>query len=50
VLHVRVPDLDWRTQLAGFVPHYLARLNSMLSQNVTRIEFVLPEKKAAHRA
>lgn len=50
VLRVRVPDLDWRTQLLAFVPQYLQGLNSMLSRPVSRIEFVLPEKKAAHRA
>lgn len=50
VLRVRVPDADWRAQLAEFVPHYLVRINSMLPEPVSRIEFVLPEKKAAHRA
>ncbi len=50
VLRVRVPDADWRTQLADFVPQYLLGLNSMLSHRVNHIEFVLPEKKAPHRA
>ena len=50
VLRVRVPDFTWRSQLADFVPQYLARLGSMLGDKVQRIEFVLPEKKAVHRA
>ncbi len=50
VLQVRVPDLTWRNQLSDFVPQYLLGLNSMLGNKVQRIEFVLPEKKAAHRA
>lgn len=50
VLQVRVPDLTWRTQLSDFVPQYLVALNSMLGSKVQRIEFVLPEKKSAHRA
>ncbi len=50
VLHVRVPDLAWRTQLSDFVPQYLVGLNSMLGNKVQRIEFVLAEKKASHRA
>ena len=50
VLQVRVPDTTWRGQLSDFVPQYLAGLNSMLGDRVQRIEFVLPEKKAAHRA
>lgn len=50
VLQVRVPDLTWRSQLSDFVPQYLVGLNSMLGNKVQRIEFVLAEKKAAHRA
>ena len=50
VLRVRVPDADWRSQLLDFVPHYLLGLNAMLGDKVQRIDFVLPEKKAAHRA
>lgn len=50
VLRVRVPDAAWRSQLADFAPQYLARLGSMLGAKVQRIEFVLPEKKVAHRA
>lgn len=50
VLRVRVPDASWRGQLADFVPQYLAALDSMLGAKVQRIEFVLEEKKAPHRA
>lgn len=50
VLRVRVPDVTWRSQLADFVPQYLAALGPMLGSKLQRIEFVLPEKKAAHRA
>lgn len=49
-LRVRVPDSTWRAQLSDFVPHYLVGLGPMLGEKVQRIEFVLPEKKAAHRA
>lgn len=50
VLRVRVPDATWRSQLADFVPQYLAALDSMLGSKVHRIEFVVAEKKASHRA
>ncbi|HVP43383.1 MAG TPA: DciA family protein [Terriglobales bacterium] len=50
VLRVRVPDATWRSQLSDFVPQYLLGLDSMLGKKVQRIEFVLPEKKASHRA
>ncbi len=50
VLRVRVPDATWRTQLAEFVPQYLAALNSMLSAKVEHIELVPQEKKPTHRA
>jgi len=50
VLRVQVSDLTWRSQLADFAPQYRARLDSMLGSKVQRIEFVLPEKKASHRA
>lgn len=50
VLRVRVPDPSWRMQLTDFVPEYLAALDAMLGAKVQRIEFVLEEKKAAHRA
>jgi hypothetical protein len=44
VLRVRVPDEAWRANLGGFVPRYLELLNTMLSRNVEKIEFVPPEK------
>lgn len=50
VLRVEVPDATWRAQLADFAPQYLHLLNQMVKERVQRIEFVLPEKKAAHRA
>ncbi len=50
VLQVRVPDTTWRNQLVDFAPQYLVGLNSMLSEKVQRIEFVLAEKKASQRA
>ncbi len=50
VLQVRVPDATWRSQLIEFVPQYLVGLSSMMGDKVQRIEFVLPEKKATHRA
>ncbi len=50
VLRVRVPDAAWRNELSEFVPQYLLGLDTMLGTKVQRIEFVLPEKKAANRA
>ncbi len=50
VLRVRVPDAAWGEELMGFVPQYLASLNSLLSAPVERIEFIPEEKKLPHRA
>lgn len=50
VLQVQVPDAGWRSQLQGFVPHYLDALNRIAGGSVERIEFVLPARKEARRA
>ncbi len=40
VLTVTVPDNAWRQQLQSLTPRYLAALNQITSEKVTRIEFV----------
>ena len=44
VLRVRVPDEAWRVNLTGFVPRYLELLNTMLREQVEKIEFVPPQR------
>ena len=44
LLRVRVPDEAWRVNLAAFVPRYLELLNTMLREQVEKIEFVPPQK------
>jgi len=39
VLTVAVPDEGWRLQLQSFVPQYLAGLNRLVQEPVSRIEF-----------
>ena len=39
VLTVAVPDEGWRRQLQSFTPQYLAALNQICAEPVTRIEF-----------
>ncbi len=39
VLTIAVPDEGWRQQLQSFVPQYLAALNRMVQEPVSRIEF-----------
>jgi hypothetical protein len=48
-LRVRVPDEAWRANLAGFMPRYIELLNTMLSQRVEKIEFVLPQKASQRK-
>jgi len=40
VLTVSVPDETWRSQLQSLGPQYLAALNELTPQPVSRIEFV----------
>ncbi len=39
VLTVAVPDEAWRQQLQSFIPQYLAALNQMVTEPVSKIEF-----------
>ena len=39
VLTVAVPDESWRQQLQSFIPQYVAALNQMVSEPVSKIEF-----------
>jgi hypothetical protein len=41
ILRVQVPDAGWRTELQSLAPRYVAVMNRYLSENVSRIEFVL---------
>ena len=38
VLTVAVPDEAWRAQLQSFVPQYIAALNQIVPERVTRID------------
>ena len=49
VLSVQVPDANWRSQLLGLAPQYLAEVNKFGTNNVRRIAFVLPDEGASHR-
>ena len=42
VLHVEVPDAQWRRELLALVPRYLSTLNQFA--NVRRIEFVTAQE------
>ena len=48
VLSVQVPDANWRTQLLGLAPQYLAAVNQFVNHSVKRIAFLLPGE-VAHR-
>ena len=50
ILRVQVPDNSWRTQLMELAPRYLAALNSILAEPVTRIQFLLPEEVRREQA
>jgi hypothetical protein len=41
VLTVEVPDKTWRQQLQSFGPRYLAALNQISAEPVSRIDFVI---------
>jgi hypothetical protein len=43
VLRVEVPDITWRAQLVGLVPHYLHALERMIGPKVQRIDFVMKQ-------
>jgi hypothetical protein len=40
-LTVCVPDAEWKAQLMGFIPQYLAALNRAGAEPVKQIEFVV---------
>jgi Dna[CI] antecedent, DciA len=41
VLHVEVPDANWRHEMLSLAPRYLAAMNHYSGQKVERIEFVI---------
>jgi len=45
ILSIRVPDVTWRAQLADMIPHYLELLRRYTGQEVTRLNFVLPDPR-----
>jgi hypothetical protein len=50
VLSVQVPDAGWRSQLQGFMPHYLEAINRIAGGKVEKIAFVLHPRKETQRA
>ncbi|HZR33309.1 MAG TPA: DUF721 domain-containing protein [Terriglobales bacterium] len=50
VLSVQVPDANWRTQLLGLAPQYLAEVNKFVTKNVRKIAFVIAEDSTPQRA
>lgn len=44
VLQVEVPDVGWRNELQSLAPRYLATINRYVTENVSRIEFVIRQK------
>lgn len=46
-LTVEVPDASWRSELAGYMPHYLHQLKVATRITVERIRFVLPNESRA---
>jgi hypothetical protein len=41
ILHVRVPDRSWQSQLEDFSPHYKAKILQVTGVNVERIRYDL---------
>ena len=42
VLHVQVPDRQWRTELQELAADYVRALNELVKKKVSRIEFMVP--------
>jgi hypothetical protein len=45
VLHVHVPDRQWRVELEALAAEYVRALNELLKKKVARIEFVVQGEK-----
>lgn len=45
-LRVQVPDAQWRAQLLGLAPQYVAAVNKFVNQDVRRICFITQEEMA----
>lgn len=45
VLWVEVPDRPWKLQLMELAPQYVAAFNTLPSDRVLRVEFLLPGEK-----
>ncbi len=43
-LTVEVPDASWRSELAGYMPHYLNQLRKTSGVAVERMRFTLPHE------
>lgn len=45
ILWVEVPDKPWKLQLMELAPQYVAALNTLGGERVTRVEFLMPGEK-----
>ncbi|HET7205513.1 MAG TPA: DUF721 domain-containing protein [Terriglobales bacterium] len=48
ILRIEVPDAGWRAELQALAPQYLAVINRYTGTSVTRIEFIVQNRK--HRS
>jgi predicted nucleic acid-binding Zn ribbon protein len=46
VLHVHVPDKQWRTELEELAGEYVRALNELVKKKVSRIEFMVPNERS----
>jgi hypothetical protein len=45
ILRIEVPDAGWRAELQALAPQYLAVINRYTGPRVTRIEFIVQNRK-----
>jgi hypothetical protein len=45
VLHVHVPDRQWRIELEELAGEYVRALNELVKKKVARIEFMVPNER-----
>ncbi len=46
ILHVNVPDRQWRSELELLAADYVRALNELVKKKVSRIEFIAPGEKS----
>ncbi len=49
VLHVNVPDRQWRVELEALAAEYVRALNELVKKKVARIEFLVAGEAAASK-